>query len=423
MKKAASNFKSSPTLKGRQSVKVKYGLDETADQEPPPTLSGPASRKLGSNTSTAHQTKLTDTPTNFNVKAKANVDTTNAGQAHVKANKAPVQNGTPTGKYSPTVISNSNSHQKNLAKQSPFPKRGECEICRQPCRSHCAGCKRVFYCCKQHQQQDWSTHKFTCRSFSTPSQFAAASSTFSSRTNLPSVQCQPSSSSISTNSKSPELQFMIATKKVDVGTVLFIEKPLLVAANVLNSDAKIIWCSSCLKSITNTSDVNNNISKKSGLCPLCEIPLCCSCLQEIGKMDELISKRYLCGQGHSSEECALISDIQKKLDVFSFKPGDVKFAAESMKDLTILRVLMCRTSCPWRWESFLALRNSPRYGVCCNHSLGNIKNWLISTGGGQGGFPLSNYYMRNVCKDKTNLLEDVVKVVATFSEVSLQNPG
>jgi hypothetical protein len=28
--------------------------------------------------------------------------------------------------------------------------------------NHCSKCKKVFYCCKEHQKDDWKRHKKTC---------------------------------------------------------------------------------------------------------------------------------------------------------------------------------------------------------------------------------------------------------------------
>ncbi len=191
------------------------------------------------------------------------------------------------------------SSSSSAAARHVFPRKGECEICRQPCRSHCAGCKRVFYCSKQHQQQDWSNHKLTCRPFSIPTQYSSgfhlrppgvnSSTLMNSNSNLPS---SPGGKppSFPTANLSPELQFMIATKSIPGGGVVFNEKPLLVTANIFlgqsDSNAKdscspsstaysCVWCSSCLKIISDSNDQMNNNNAKSTIqhCAKCGLGL------------------------------------------------------------------------------------------------------------------------------------------------------
>lgn len=37
-----------------------------------------------------------------------------------------------------------------------------CKVCRMECKKKCA-CKLVYYCCVNHQRQDWKNHKKVCK--------------------------------------------------------------------------------------------------------------------------------------------------------------------------------------------------------------------------------------------------------------------
>jgi SMC interacting uncharacterized protein involved in chromosome segregation len=38
-----------------------------------------------------------------------------------------------------------------------------CAVCAKEAPMRCGGCKRAFYCCKEHQKQDWKLHKKLCK--------------------------------------------------------------------------------------------------------------------------------------------------------------------------------------------------------------------------------------------------------------------
>jgi len=212
---------------------------------------------------------------------------------------------------------------------------------------------------------------------------------------------------------------MITTKQINPGSVIFIEKPLFVSANIFNITASLTSCGACLQSTPgNATDSSSSSSLKITLCSKCStIPLCQDCQTDPNGN----SKRFHAGQGHSQEECAFISDfIQKHPQVLNFRTGmdENGNPYNFMKDLAILRILMFRSLCPWRWESILALRNSPRFIACSKHNFGNISDWLS---GITSNFIMSQYYFKNICKEKNIPLTDVIKVLAVFSEVSIHN--
>lgn len=45
------------------------------------------------------------------------------------------------------------------------PTASPCQFCNQPATLRCSSCKTAAYCCKEHQKEDWKTHKNGCRSW------------------------------------------------------------------------------------------------------------------------------------------------------------------------------------------------------------------------------------------------------------------
>jgi len=37
-----------------------------------------------------------------------------------------------------------------------------CGVCTQPANNLCSNCKKIYYCCKEHQRGDWKAHKKNC---------------------------------------------------------------------------------------------------------------------------------------------------------------------------------------------------------------------------------------------------------------------
>ena len=40
-----------------------------------------------------------------------------------------------------------------------------CNLCGKSATNRCASCGHVVYCCREHQKQDWKSHKYACKEF------------------------------------------------------------------------------------------------------------------------------------------------------------------------------------------------------------------------------------------------------------------
>lgn len=89
---------------------------------------------------------------------------------------------------------------------------GKCEVCEKEAKSRCAGCFQSFYCSKEHQKQDWPTHKTHC---------------------APIKMCQ--------NDKVG--RFYVATRDIKPGEIVLREAPLVVGP----SQATPPVCVGCFK--------------------------------------------------------------------------------------------------------------------------------------------------------------------------------
>jgi hypothetical protein len=49
---------------------------------------------------------------------------------------------------------------KDPSSSRPF----NCALCGQPAQYHCTKCTNTYYCCREHQKQDWKIHKKVCAS-------------------------------------------------------------------------------------------------------------------------------------------------------------------------------------------------------------------------------------------------------------------
>jgi hypothetical protein len=64
-------------------------------------------------------------------------------------------------KLDDSVVSGRHHIHSSMIKRQPL--KEQCQICNQQCTTRCERCKEFYYCCKQHQKQDWKqAHKYEC---------------------------------------------------------------------------------------------------------------------------------------------------------------------------------------------------------------------------------------------------------------------
>lgn len=56
----------------------------------------------------------------------------------------------------------SNSQEEKESNVSGMSITGPCEVCQCDASLRCGACKAIFYCCKDHQKEDWKNHKPNC---------------------------------------------------------------------------------------------------------------------------------------------------------------------------------------------------------------------------------------------------------------------
>lgn len=62
-----------------------------------------------------------------------------------------------------TMVAMVPSPKKIKESSLPIKKTGKmCAVCDVSCKSKCQSCKRVYYCCREHQLSDWRKHKKSC---------------------------------------------------------------------------------------------------------------------------------------------------------------------------------------------------------------------------------------------------------------------
>uniref|UniRef100_A0A8D8V3U5 Protein msta, isoform A n=1 Tax=Cacopsylla melanoneura TaxID=428564 RepID=A0A8D8V3U5_9HEMI len=115
---------------------------------------------------------------------------------------------------------------------------GQCSVCHVTASLKCAGCNQVFYCGKSHQKQHWKDHKPSCSKYK-----VVRSDTLG--------------------------RYLIATKDIIEGEIIFEEKPLVVGPKA--SCAPV--CLGCHRTLK-PSAMEENEPLTFYKCPDCGWPLC-----------------------------------------------------------------------------------------------------------------------------------------------------
>ncbi|XP_034946527.1 SET domain-containing protein SmydA-8-like [Chelonus insularis] len=166
-----------------------------------------------------------------------------------------------------------------------------CAICQQSAKQKCGSCKSVFYCSREHQKLDWKKHSKQCRLFEIAEDKNVG-------------------------------RHLIATRKIEAGEVILIEKKPLVAAPQQGTNPV---CLSCYVSLT-----NDNATP----CQKCGWPLCNNC-QEHG------------------EECQFtVNHRDKKVSITEFG-----IPHPTYKCIGIVRALSLRQSDPESYQKLLNLES------------------------------------------------------------------
>lgn len=116
---------------------------------------------------------------------------------------------------------------------------GQCVVCNHEAARSCSNCKQVYYCNRDHQAQHWKLHR---------------------------IDCQP----FRVDSEQDRGRFLVATRKIPAGSVLFQEDP--VAVGPFKSQNFSLVCIACYLPL-------NNLNTR---CSKCNIPLCSKSCQTKG---------------------------------------------------------------------------------------------------------------------------------------------
>jgi len=113
---------------------------------------------------------------------------------------------------------------------------GDCVVCGRLAKAACSGCKHIFYCTREHQRRDWSSHKENCKAFA----------------KLP-YRVE----------RSPVLgRFLAATKEIPEGELILQESPMVVGPRQLTKPV----CLGCHQEIKSADEMIT--------CIRCNWPLC-----------------------------------------------------------------------------------------------------------------------------------------------------
>ncbi|CAB3361783.1 Hypothetical predicted protein [Cloeon dipterum] len=167
-----------------------------------------------------------------------------------------------------------------------MPELGPCAVCTIPAENRCAGCKTTLYCSKEHQKQDWKTHKFLCK----PPLYKEGSS--------------------------PELgRYLVAARDIEVGQTIITETPIIIGPKQVTPPV----CLGCLK------------PGPKARCQLCKWPLCD---EECPGWDT-----------NHAIECAALVRAEKPLTFSDLQKPHAAYEA-----ITLLRLVLMQKKSPKKWK-------------------------------------------------------------------------
>ncbi|XP_066261854.1 SET domain-containing protein SmydA-8-like [Euwallacea similis] len=110
---------------------------------------------------------------------------------------------------------------------------GQCEVCKAVCTQKCSQCKSVYYCCSEHQRENWKDHKADCFPYEV--------------------------------SSSQQLgRFLVANRDLRPGDAILVDTPLVFGPKPYKTDEGPFSCVGCSKILPVITH----------LCPQCGWPAC-----------------------------------------------------------------------------------------------------------------------------------------------------
>ncbi|CAG7830596.1 unnamed protein product [Allacma fusca] len=225
--------------------------------------------------------------------------------------------------------------------------KGNCQVCSTLCESWCSLCRTVFYCSKEHQKQDWANHKDKC-----------------TRTKY----------SMEENEKLG--RFLVATEDVKADTLLFRDRPLVLAfrTGLLDSDDSI--CLGCYKlqsNIDSSTEEDEESCESHSCCLKCGLPVC----------SEECSSQYF----HKHFECKLLREAARAKTGPTAIPGSSKDDSSQtetvtssgltddqkesfIQNLLYFRCLLLKNVNLDHWNQLMSLQSNNEY----REDLSNLEN-------------------------------------------------
>ncbi|XP_023326741.1 uncharacterized protein LOC111700149 isoform X2 [Eurytemora carolleeae] len=172
---------------------------------------------------------------------------------------------------------------------------GDCVVCGRLAKAACSGCKHVFYCTREHQKKDWTSHKDSCKEFF----------------KLP-YRVE----------RSKKLgRFLAATKDLAEGELILQESPMVIGPRQLTKPV----CLGCHKEIASSSEMIK--------CIRCNWPVCSLKCQDSPQHDP---------------ECRATKAAGSKVNVEVFNQTNMMYAC-----ITVIRALALQDGPKKVWEDYV----------------------------------------------------------------------